>query len=512
MQSMQSTQKRKVVMSIFRETHILLNEVKMNDVELMKPNSTTGEERVDILLQRIEKNQPLELEKGGDVVVDKKKSADFIKVLKSGDRTKIREFVKQGNKYPPIFVGKDGKQYQLTALKKAAYFGGGAGAAKATAESTAQQESTQAMVLALAIKLGRDLTLDDLTTENLVKAKAGYDVDSGVDKAVPFISDRKPSGWGNSLINTANILRKKLDLDGMVIHRGSSWVKSLEKKFNQVNKGADGKRVFQSKDKWNPSDIWAVKPGTEVLSKINDLAEFKAWLQKMYEEKKVYGISLKKAPKNTKLKSYNVDNDYDDLLDLTIKDLLVGKTNELFRSLGTHVIFEDVVSIKDILAEKNELDVRRFRVTDNVAGEIKGKYAAGGKIGFGPMNRLLRNTGLPELTHRKEIGKLLDKNLKQKARDQGKELDRKKYYHKITSKIISMASEVNSSAAKKAKTNLEEISNSMKFNEFASKYQAVELVAILKKASEEKRRDFIQKVIQYASSRDELSTVFTKVW
>ena len=47
-------------MSIFTDTNILINEVKMNDVELLKPNATTGEDRTDILLKRIEAGETLE--------------------------------------------------------------------------------------------------------------------------------------------------------------------------------------------------------------------------------------------------------------------------------------------------------------------------------------------------------------------------------------------------------------------------------------------------------------------
>ena len=104
------------------------------------------------------------------------------------------------------------------------------------------------------------------------------------------------------------------------IHRGSAWVKTLEDKFNEVNKDEKG-RVFPGKDKWNPADIWLVKKGVTVPKEINDLIELNAWLQKMFEEEKVIGVSLKLTPKDTKSKTLNFDDDLDDLLKISIKDL-----------------------------------------------------------------------------------------------------------------------------------------------------------------------------------------------
>lgn len=497
-------------MSILKQIHYIA-ETKMSVEELMKPNATTGEERIEILLKRIQDGEPLQLEAGGEIVVDPVKSKEFVDVLKTNNRTKIRQFVKQGNKYPKIIITKDGKELPITALKKAEYFGGGAAAKGATAETTAQQESTQAMVVALAAKLGRNITLDDLTIENLVKAKGGYDVDTDVSHAAPFINDRKPSGWAPSLVNTANKLRKYMN-PSMVVHRGSAWVKTLEKMFNRLNKGADGKKIFAGKDKWNPADIWIVDKDTTIPSKINDLVELNAWLQEMYEEGKVIGVSLKKTPKETQMKTFNNKKDLDNLLTVSVKDLLVSKTNKLFKSISSHIIFEHTIHIRDILNEKNMMDIRSFKAGTDVNAELKGKYASGGKIGFGPMNSLLKRKGLPELTHRNDIGKLLKVDIKQKAREKGEEYDRVEYYRDVIEKIIDMAKEVDPKIAEEAKGNLEEVAKTMKFPQLASKYQAVELIHNLKKAPEEKQRDFIQGVIQYASSQDELSSIFAKVW
>ncbi len=480
-------------MSLLRDT-VILAEVKMSANELMKPNSSTGEARVDILLRKLSAGEPIELNNGKMVVIDTKNKdvREFIKVLKSHNEQDIRQFVKPGARHGLIVVDDKGHGYSLADFKKADYFGGAGGSKSMTSTQTAWQESTQAMVTAVAIHLGRDVTSEDLTTQNFVRAKRGYDVDSEIEHSAEFIQDRL---WNKSLVNVANIIRHHVK-KGAVMHRGSGWVKGLEKKFNEVNKSQHGK-VFHNKDKWNPSDIWAVEDGVQIPAEINDLVEFNAWLQKMFEEGKVVGFSLKKSPKNTKAKTFNYDGDLDDLLKLTVTDLLVSKSNKLFGSMSSFIMYESIASIRDILMEKSDsIEVRRFGKGD-VNAEIRGKYAAGGKVGFGPVNYILRSMGLKELTHRNILARKFDDD------------DRHK---QIVSEIVTMARKVKPDIDQDIHGKVDAIAKKLDFHQLASKYQAIELVERLTGLSEDKQRDFIQKLVQYASSRTELSSVFIKVW
>ena len=297
----------------------ILTEVKMNDAELFKPNSATGQPRMEILYDLIQKGEPILLEPKGQITVDKTKSRKFIAALKAGNKDKLREILKDGNKYNDVLFTKDGTGYKITALKKAPYFGGAGGHSGADAQKTAWQESTQSAAIAISIMLNKKIEAEDLTPANIEKAKTHYDVDSSQQNMEEIIIN--PT-WVKSLVNTTNELRKKFKLTGYEVHRGSSWVKKLEDKFNEVNKDEKG-RIFSGKDKWNPADIWLVKPGTKLLADINNLKELNAWLQKMFEEEKVVGVSLKLTPKDTKSKIYNFDDDLDDLLNISVTDLLV---------------------------------------------------------------------------------------------------------------------------------------------------------------------------------------------
>ena len=487
---------------LLKDIHALM-EVKMNDVELLKPNAATGEERVDILLKMIQKKQPVELDAGGEIVIDPVKSKKFVDALKTGDEDKIQAAVKEGNKYKDVIIAKDGKAYKITALKKAAYFGGAGAGPTSDATKTAHQESAQAVALGLSAKLNRILKVEDLTSENMKKGMATYQGPDSLENVMGIVAD--PS-WAKSTVNVTNEIRKGVNLKGLEFHRGSAWVKKLETKFNTLNKTPEGK-TFTDINKWNPADIWLVKKGVDV-PEANDLVEFKARLQRAYEENEIVGVSLKKSPKDTKSKGYNVDNDYDDdILNLKVKELLTSKTNNLFSSKAGFIFYEgQVPHINDVLlSEKRgaEMEIRSFKAQDNVNAEIKGKYAAGGKITFGPVNTVLKQMRLPLLTHRKDLAAKLDKDKKK---------DKEKYYGKLIREIISMVHDINPEIAKAAKKDFKDVAMAMDFPKLSSKYQAIELLHILKKTNAKKRKDFIQHAIRYASSRSELSSVFLKVW
>ncbi len=486
-------------MSLLQQVQLLF-EVKMNDVELLKPNSSTNQPRTEILLSRILKGEPIELDAGGEIIIDPLRSRTIVNALKSGNEEVIVAVIKDGNKYPDVFFTKDGTGYKITALKKAAYFGGAGGGRASDAGKTAFQESAQAVALGILVKLGRNLTVADLTPINIRKGMSLY---RGPDSAEDVMSIFTDKMWAQSTVNIANEIRSKVRIAGMEFHRGSAWVKSLESKFNTLNKTNEGGKMFPEINKWNPSDIWLVKKGTPVPN-ANDLAELKADLQRAYEENTVIGVSLKLSPKDTQLKVFNLDTDYDDILNLSIKSLLLSKTNNLFSSKAGFIIYEGHnSSIMDMIQEgkPNEIEVRSFKAQADVNAEIKGKYAAGGKISFGPVNLVLRQLKLSELTHRNEIAQMLVKSN-----------DKKKKYGKIIDTIIKMAAAINPTTAQDARNNMSKILPDLDFPKLTSKYQAVQLLYILKNTTAAKRRDFIQRTLQYASSRSELSSVFIKVW
>ncbi len=484
--------RNKSLINYIIESNTYLTEVvSMGGGELFKPNSNTGEARISILLNRIMKGEPIKLVNGQEIVVDPKASRDIVQALDSGDPEVIASVAGTGRNQPPVFVTKDGVGYKLSQLAKAEYFGGG-GAARQSAEKTGAQESATAVVMGIAVMKGGQISSTDLTPANI---KSSFSkIYEGPDSVKDVMEVLQEPQWAQSTVNTANAMVNGYDIQGVKIHRGSPWVRSLEKVYDKVARDAEGKKYFPNINKWNPADIWIVEQGVNppAEDEVNNLMALNAWMTEMYELGSVVGVSLKLTLKGTKLKVFNYDDDLDDLLDITLKNLLVSKSNTLFSSKGSHIIYE----------RDSALDIRQFKTQDNVNGEISGQYAAGGKVSYGPMNNILKDMNLPEIDHREIVRKMIDRNSK----------DKLQRHKKIINKIIKMAMEIAPEKARRAKKNMEEIAMEHDFNALSGKYQAVQLLYILKKTNTRKRKEFIQSAIQYASSRSDLSSVFVKIW
>ena len=103
--------------------------------ELQKPNSGTGEPRIDILRRIIKDQKPLELKKGGTFVV-----GDIDDALQ-----KLKQFETQPSNIS--FVSADGTMIPLSQMAKSKVFGGGAGGAGGGTANTKLTESHQCVML-----------------------------------------------------------------------------------------------------------------------------------------------------------------------------------------------------------------------------------------------------------------------------------------------------------------------------------------------------------------------------
>ena len=150
---------------------------------------------------------------------------------------------------------------------------------------------------------------------------------------------------------------------------------------------------------------------------------------------------------------------------------------------------------------EDKMDIRTTKPDTQAFGELAGKYAMGGKVGFTWVNAILKGLGLKVLTSKDVIKAKLKKHTEHPT-------------YSIVIEIIKMAGDVQADVAAKAKENIDEIVADKKNNihRLVSKYQGVQLVSILKNAGPKKSRDFIQRAIQHASSQKQHSSVFVKVW
>ena len=333
----------------------LLEATNLTPGELKKsatggPNA--GLPRLDILSDIVKKRDPLELIKGGTVVI-----ANTQEVLAS-----IEQFKKDGKSFS--FEGDDGKTYSTSDLKKSKAFGGGAGAGGGT-KQTAIGEAAQCLWIAAVLGEGYDKPID-------------YFTDKILSKYFKKISVGKTSldeSWKTSSHLTAQfaISNNIVDRD-MVFHRDDSVMNSIYKAKNIAFKNNDFKILTD--DKWNPGDIWAVEKGF-ALSELNTstVESFNDDILDLYLQKRLIGISLKKVRRGVQLVEKNVERppqtqDYK-FINGHIKAL---KRGEWYTTKANYITFEG-----------GQVDLRANSAFGSHKSEIKGKGARGGGASWGVM-------------------------------------------------------------------------------------------------------------------------------
>ena len=100
---------------ILEEMGIELHETPLTPGELTKVNSSTGENRIDILIRKISNDEPLTLDKGGVITVANKQ--EVLNQLKNWTQ----------EKGAITLIDKEGNKITTSKLKKTKEFGGGAG-------------------------------------------------------------------------------------------------------------------------------------------------------------------------------------------------------------------------------------------------------------------------------------------------------------------------------------------------------------------------------------------------
>ena len=238
----------------------------------------------------------------------------------------------------------------------------------AGSEITALAESLQAYACATRQHLGEDLTdVSQITSKTISDA----DCDRTLAKCMSGLDEN----WFQSVITTANQIFN--DVPGAKtgkkykFYRGGNFVDSIYNEWRRMKAGSG----ITGDDKWNPADIWMVKKDFELQSGFPTLRDYNAYIYNEFAHKNLIGISLKKlAPgSGAHAKIFNAGKP------------LTAKFTGI--KLGLNM-----TDSKDIYIQYNsegkdgEVQLRNFSsrpVPSSWQGEIKGKAAAGGKIGGG---------------------------------------------------------------------------------------------------------------------------------
>jgi hypothetical protein len=253
------------------------------------------------------------------------------------------------------------------------------GQSGAGAEITALAESLQAYACATRQYLGKDLTDVSQITEKTIR---DADCDRTLSKCLKSLDDN----WLTSVIKTANQIFA--DVPGARVgnrykfYRGGKFVNSIYDEWRRFKKGSG----ITGDDKWNPADIWMVKKDFKFKDGWPTLRDYNRYIFDAFANKNLIGISLKKLDPKGSAHSKIFNNG---------KPLVASFTGV---KLGINMLDSKDIYIKFKSEGKDgEIQLRNFSSRPQPSswqGEIKGKTAAGGKIGGGVIMEGAKDTGI----------------------------------------------------------------------------------------------------------------------
>lgn len=341
---------------------------------------------------------------------------------------------------------------------------------KSQALSTDEQETLQGIFIATKLAFPRTtFTYEDLEKYGDANVSSRYKIATLYEKA--------GKGWIQSSTNAANAIAGLYSGIYKVQQRsGSRFENRLS---NAAKKLIKESGHVMGLDKWNPADIWLVKPSLveQKFDTFKSIVELNEFLLEKYKSKEIIGVSLKASGKTVKVEVFNdgVKNE------INFTEINVGN---FATALAANVKFAG-----------GSIDIRNFGRPESVSGEIAGKYAAGGKIGAGPLMRVMKSI-VPTFetpTHQQisamdenEVITYLYTMMKRLAPNQAVAMSQDEYRDVVLNK-------------------------SNKVNYMISRYQNSDILLALSKMSTDKKNDFIDKVLSYASSSTEISSIFIKV-
>lgn len=343
--------------------------VSLSPPQLEKPYHSNHEfyglyqDRGERFLEKIEKQEPFELTDGSSSTISK--SSPGVRLLMEKNYKELG-----GGK--KLFYKEGGEFISLSQFIKTAEFGSSNGQG-AGSKNTAIQESTQCVFNSMLRSLEKTyLDVEDITMENISSSYQYCNTTTPWEEIYEF--SQIPS-WQQSFLTSSNILQEYVGEMEYENHRDSLFVDSI---YNSYKENGN----FQL-DKWNPADIWLVKDHVLNTRFSSSLDELNQQIENMFDKKELIGVSLKKIGKEPKIEIKNKK-----------------KTKKQYKYLGYKTTYKS----KDVklLFDGGQICFRTFNFGTNWAGEILGKTASHGKIGFGAINTILKKFNI-ELQPTKEI-------------------------------------------------------------------------------------------------------------
>jgi hypothetical protein len=347
----------------------------------------------------------------------------------------------------------------------------------AGSEVTALAESMQAYACATRQHLGKPLKDVSQITEKTIG-------DANCDRTLKQCMTGLDENWFRSVILTANLMfdevpgaNGKKDFE---FHRGGKLVDSIYDEWRKFKKGSG----ITGDDKWNPADIWMIRKKFKLETGHATLTDYNRYIYDQFALTNLIGVSLKKIGPKDEPHSKIFNNG---------KPLIANFTGIKIGEVMTDS--KDIYIKYKSEGKDGEVQLRNFSsrpVPSSWQGEIKGKAAAGGKIGGGVIMDGALAAGVQRT-------KLTFPN--QTPIDKPSEADFKKFatmFKELTGTKKSVADLVIEAKAghRKDKT------------WWMSKYIGVDLVYTMLK--EKKMDELCKYIYEYASSATKNSSIFIK--
>jgi hypothetical protein len=347
----------------------------------------------------------------------------------------------------------------------------------AGAEVTALAESLQAYACATRQFLGKDLEDVSQITDRTIG-------DADCDRTLKQCLQGLDENWFHSVIVTANQIFA--DVPGartgknFKFYRGGSLVESIYSEWRRMKDGSG----ITGDDKWNPADIWMAKKGFKLETGWPTLRDYNRYIYDEFANTNLIGISLKKLGKGERAHSKIFNNGKP----------LIAEFNGI--KLGANMTDSKDIYIKyKSEGKEGEIQFRNFSsrpVPSSWQGEIKGKTAAGGKIGGGVIFNAAMESGINRskltLPTQTPIQRVSDQEFK---------------------KFATIFKELSGSKEKLENLILQAKSGHRQDQTWwMSKYIGLNLVHTVLK--EGKENDFCKYIFEYASSATKNSSIFIK--
>jgi hypothetical protein len=246
----------------------------------------------------------------------------------------------------------------------------------AGSEITALAESLQAYACAARQSKGRPLVSIYDVTEQTAKAAT-------CTKSLKACLSGLDDTWKRSCIETANQIFTDFKISNSTFHRGGELESAIYDEFRKFKKDSG----LSGEDKWNPADIWIAKKGYKPKKDFKGLNELNKYVFDAFKKKDLIGVSLKKiGPKNRPHKTI-----YNDGSPPKAKFTKILITQDMSSSKDCYIEFTSDSGV-------GQIQLRNFSSRAEPSswqGEIKGKSAAGGKIGGGLLIQGAISSGVP---------------------------------------------------------------------------------------------------------------------